>query len=131
MSFGRHRERDLRLIKCGRPNCTNSETWYIYFTASPKPHSEGEEEHRIFVLKSQTKDPLGDYDLYGPLETGNGPDGTSPNVWAIDLTITFTTRETLCGLVWLGCSYDTTILVYCGNGFSHQDYWASSATVSQ
>jgi GH43 family beta-xylosidase len=60
--------------------------WYIYFTASPNPHSKGEVGHGIFVLKSQTSDPLGEYDLFGPLETGNGPDGKSPNIWAIDLT---------------------------------------------
>ena len=62
-------------------------SWYVYFTAAHEPHAKGERGHRIFVLKSRTRDPLGEYELHGPLGTGNGNDGFSPNIWAIDMTI--------------------------------------------
>lgn len=57
--------------------------WHIYFAASNGKN----ENHLAYVLKSRTSDPLGQYDLHGPLATGDGPDGRSPNVWAIDMTV--------------------------------------------
>jgi GH43 family beta-xylosidase len=57
--------------------------WHIYFAAS-----NGENEnHRSYVLRSKGTDPLGLYDLHGPLPTGDGQDGQSPNIWAIDMTV--------------------------------------------
>lgn len=57
--------------------------WYIYFAAS-----DGENEnHRAYVLRSKSPDPLGDYELHGPLATGDGEDRNSPNIWAIDMTV--------------------------------------------
>ncbi len=57
--------------------------WHIYFAAS-----NGENKnHRAYVLKSVTGDPLGEYKLHGPLATGDGDDGLSPNLWAIDMTV--------------------------------------------
>jgi GH43 family beta-xylosidase len=57
--------------------------WYVYFAAS-----DGENKnHLAYVLRSKTDDPLGQYDLHGPLATGDGEDGMSPNIWAIDMTV--------------------------------------------
>jgi len=57
--------------------------WYIYFAASDGNNAT----HLTYILKSQTADPLGKYDLLGPVDTlgrgGNDGDGT----WAIDMTI--------------------------------------------
>ena len=57
--------------------------WHIYFAAS-----DGENRnHLAYVLRSKTTDPLGEYELHGPLTTGGGADGLSPNIWAIDMTV--------------------------------------------
>lgn len=53
--------------------------WHIYFAAS-----DGENKnHRAFVLRSAGADPFGDYQLNGPLQTGDTDD---QNLWAIDMT---------------------------------------------
>ncbi len=57
--------------------------WYVYFAASDGAN----ENHLAYVLESKTDDPLGEYELHGPLATGDGVDGRSPNVWAIDMTV--------------------------------------------
>ncbi len=57
--------------------------WHIYFAASDGKN----ENHLAYALKSITADPLGAYELHGPLATGDGEDGKSPNVWAIDMTV--------------------------------------------
>jgi GH43 family beta-xylosidase len=57
--------------------------WYIYFAASDG-HNHN---HLTYVLRSDTEDPLGRYTLHGPLATGDGADGLSPNLWAIDMTV--------------------------------------------
>jgi GH43 family beta-xylosidase len=57
--------------------------WYIYFAASDGDNSN----HLTYVLVAKTADPLGAYDLHGPLFTGEGDDPTGTNLWAIDLTI--------------------------------------------
>jgi GH43 family beta-xylosidase len=57
--------------------------WHIYFAASDGRN----ENHLTYVLRSRTDDPLGGYELFGPLSTGEGIDGKSPNVWAIDMTV--------------------------------------------
>ena len=59
------------------------ERWYIYFAASDGKN----ENHLTWVLKSKTRDPLGEYELYGPLATGDGEDRVTPNNWAIDMTV--------------------------------------------
>lgn len=52
--------------------------WVIYFAASDGKN----ENHLAYALQSKTDDPLGDYDLHGPLMTGDGGDP----IWAIDMT---------------------------------------------
>ncbi|MBK1835271.1 sulfatase-like hydrolase/transferase [Roseibacillus ishigakijimensis] len=56
--------------------------WHIYMAASDGQNRN----HLAYVLRSRTADPLGEYDLHGPLATGEGADGRSPNLWAIDMT---------------------------------------------
>lgn len=57
--------------------------WYIYFAASDGKN----ENHLAYVLRSEGTDPLGPYELLGPFATGEGTDGRSPNIWAIDMTV--------------------------------------------
>ena len=57
--------------------------WHIYFAASDGKNAN----HLAYVLKSKTQDPLGEYELHGPFSTGDGDDGKSPNIWAIDMTV--------------------------------------------
>lgn len=57
--------------------------WYIYFAASDGRN----ENHLTYVLESEGEDPLGPYTLHGPMATGDGPDGLSPNIWSIDMTV--------------------------------------------
>lgn len=57
--------------------------WHIYFAASDGKN----ENHLAYVLRSKTSDPLGEYELHGPFATGDGSDGRSPNLWAIDMTV--------------------------------------------
>lgn len=57
--------------------------WYIYFAASDGKN----ENHLAYVLESKDGDPLGPYQLHGPFPTGDGADGKSPNIWAIDMTV--------------------------------------------
>jgi GH43 family beta-xylosidase len=57
--------------------------WYIYFAASDGKNAN----HLTYVLESEGADPLGPYTLHGPMATGDGPDGKSPNIWAIDMTV--------------------------------------------
>ena len=57
--------------------------WHIYFAASDGNNAN----HLAYVLRSRGGDPLGPYTLHGPFATGDGSDGKSPNVWAIDMTV--------------------------------------------
>lgn len=57
--------------------------WHIYFAASDGRN----ENHLAYVLQSADENPLGPYELHGPFATGEGEDGLSPNIWAIDMTI--------------------------------------------
>lgn len=59
------------------------EHWYVYFAASDGDNKN----HLAYVLKSEGDDPFGKYKLHGPLATGEGTDGKSPNIWAIDMTV--------------------------------------------
>ncbi len=54
--------------------------WHVYFAASDGRNAN----HLAYVLVSRTSDPLGDYDLHGPLETG---DRAGKPIWAIDMTV--------------------------------------------
>lgn len=54
--------------------------WHIYFAASNGKN----ENHLAYVLVSDDTDPLGNYTLHGPLETG---DQAGEPIWAIDMTI--------------------------------------------
>lgn len=59
------------------------EHWYIYFAAS-----DGENRnHRAYVLASESADPLGRYELHGPLYTGEHYARNKDNLWAIDMTV--------------------------------------------
>lgn len=57
--------------------------WYIYLAASDGRN----ENHLAYALESKDGDPLGPYELHGPFATGDGADGKSPNIWAIDMTV--------------------------------------------
>jgi arylsulfatase A-like enzyme/GH43 family beta-xylosidase len=57
--------------------------WHIYFAASDGKN----ENHLAWVLQSKSSDPFSPYELHGPFATGEGPDGRSPNIWAIDMTV--------------------------------------------
>ncbi|MEL7336635.1 MAG: family 43 glycosylhydrolase, partial [Planctomycetota bacterium] len=57
--------------------------YHIYFAASDGKN----ENHLTYVLVSKSDDPLGDYQLHGPLATGEGDGRNDPNIWAIDMTV--------------------------------------------
>ena len=57
--------------------------WHIYVAASDGNNAN----HLAYVLRSRDEDPLGPYTLQGPMATGDGEDGKSPNIWAIDMTV--------------------------------------------
>lgn len=57
--------------------------WNIYVAASDGNNAN----HLAYVLQSRDEDPLSPYTVHGPLPTGDGADGKSPNVWAIDMTV--------------------------------------------
>ncbi|RYD24761.1 MAG: glycosyl hydrolase family 43, partial [Verrucomicrobiaceae bacterium] len=57
--------------------------WFIYMAADDGNNAN----HLAYVLESKTADPLGPYEIHGPLATGDGADGKSPNIWAIDMTV--------------------------------------------
>ena len=80
--------------------------WYVYFAASDGNNAT----HLAYVLKSRTDDPLGEYELIGPLDTrgrgggdfvapasvpvsaaldtrGRGSDDDGESAWAIDMTV--------------------------------------------
>lgn len=54
--------------------------WHIYFAASDGKN----ENHLAYVLVSENADPLSEYQLIGPLETG---DQLGKPIWAIDMTV--------------------------------------------
>ncbi|MCA9034595.1 MAG: glycoside hydrolase family 43 protein [Planctomycetaceae bacterium] len=54
--------------------------WVIYFAASDGQNKN----HRAYALQSKTDDPLSEYALHGPFETG---DSELENRWAIDMTL--------------------------------------------
>ncbi len=57
--------------------------WHLYVAGSDGKN----ENHLAYVASSEGADPLGSYTLHGPFATGEGADGRSPNVWAIDMTV--------------------------------------------
>ena len=56
-----------------------NDRWHIYFAASDGQNKN----HLAYVLQSKSKDPLGEYQLHGPFQTG---DTEEQNLWAIDMT---------------------------------------------
>lgn len=72
--------------------------WYIYYAAGesgpPFIHQ------RTGVLQSTTDDPLGVYTDKGMLYTGDNPDMTTDNIWAIDMNV-FSYKDQLYA-VWSG-----------------------------
>lgn len=57
--------------------------WYVYLAASDGQNRN----HRMWALESEASDPFGNYTLHGPLYTGDNPETTVDNRWAIDGTI--------------------------------------------
>lgn len=57
--------------------------FYIYVAASDGNNAN----HLAYALESEGSDPLGPYTLHGPFATGEGKDGKSPNIWAIDMMV--------------------------------------------
>ncbi|MCW1913106.1 glycoside hydrolase family 43 protein [Luteolibacter sp. GHJ8] len=57
--------------------------FYIYVAASDGKNAN----HLAYALESEGVDPLGPYKLHGPFATGEGKDGKSPNIWAIDMYV--------------------------------------------
>jgi GH43 family beta-xylosidase len=57
--------------------------FYIYVAASDGNNAN----HLAYALESEGSDPLGPYKLHGPFATGEGKDGKSPNIWAIDMMV--------------------------------------------
>ncbi len=57
--------------------------WYIYLAASDGRNRN----HLTYVLEAAGDDPLGPYDVRGPLWTGDGTPGAGENRWSIDLTV--------------------------------------------
>ncbi|WP_052573403.1 family 43 glycosylhydrolase [Haloferula sp. BvORR071] len=55
--------------------------FYIYVAASDGKNAN----HLAYALESEGANPLGPYKVHGPLATGDGADGKSPNIWAIDM----------------------------------------------
>jgi len=53
--------------------------YFIYFAASDGQNKN----HLAYALQSKTDDPLGEYDLHGPFQTG---ETAAQNLWAIDMT---------------------------------------------
>jgi len=72
--------------------------WYIYYAAgeSGPPYIH----QRAGVLKSATDDPFSTYTDKGMLYTGDNPDITSDNIWAIDMNV-FSYKNQLYA-VWSG-----------------------------
>lgn len=57
--------------------------WYIYFAASDGDNRN----HLSYALESEGDDPLGPYELHGPIYTGDDPEQKNENRWAIDATV--------------------------------------------
>lgn len=57
--------------------------WHIYMAGSDGKN----ENHLAYVLRAKTEDVMGEYEVLGPMATGDGKDGRSPLVWAIDMTL--------------------------------------------
>ena len=57
--------------------------FYIYVAASDGNNAN----HLAYALESEGSDPLGPYKLHGPFATGEGKDGKSANIWAIDMVV--------------------------------------------
>lgn len=57
--------------------------WCIYFAASDGQNIN----HRTYVLVSKSSDPTGEYDLHGPLYTGDDFENKRQNIWAIDMVV--------------------------------------------
>ncbi len=57
--------------------------WHVYVAASDGQNRN----HRMWALRSETSNPLGNYTLHGPFYTGDHPETGTDNRWAIDGTI--------------------------------------------
>lgn len=57
--------------------------WYVYFAADDGDNRN----HLSYVLESEGDDPLGPYEIRGPIYTGDDPEQKKDNRWAIDATV--------------------------------------------
>lgn len=77
--------------------------FYVLFAAS----NGRNENHRTYVLISENDDPFSEYELHGPVYTGDSEDGESNNRWAIDAT--YFVHQDKFYLIWSGWEDDQDI----------------------
>ncbi|QDT74124.1 sulfatase-like hydrolase/transferase [Lacipirellula limnantheis] len=75
--------------------------WYIYVAADDGDNRN----HLSYVLESKGDDPLGPYELRGPIYTGDDPAQKKDNRWAIDATVFEHHKNRL--LIWSGWAADS------------------------
>ncbi len=74
--------------------------WYIYFAADDGDNKN----HLSYVLESKDDDPLGPYEIRGPIYTGDDPEQKKNNNWAIDATVLEQDGKRY--LIWSGWAAD-------------------------
>lgn len=74
--------------------------WYVYFAADDGDNRN----HLSYVLESEGDDPLGPYEIRGPIYTGDDPEQKKDNRWAIDATVL--EHEGKRYLIWSGWAAD-------------------------
>jgi arylsulfatase A-like enzyme/GH43 family beta-xylosidase len=75
--------------------------WYIYFAADDGDNRN----HLSYVLESESDDPLGPYEVRGPIYTGDDPEQKKDNRWAIDATVLEHQGKRY--LIWSGWAADS------------------------
>lgn len=74
--------------------------WYVYFAADDGDNRN----HLSYVLESEGDDPLGPYEIRGPIYTGDDLEQKQDNRWAIDATVL--EHEGKRYLIWSGWAAD-------------------------
>ena len=75
--------------------------WYVYFAADDGDNRN----HLSYVLESAGDDPLGPYEIRGPIYTGDDPEQKKNNRWAIDATVLEHREKRY--LIWSGWADDS------------------------
>jgi len=75
--------------------------WYVYFAADDGDNRN----HLSYVLESKGDDPLGPYEIRGPIYTGDDPEQKKDNCWAIDATVLEHQGKRY--LIWSGWAADS------------------------